>query len=80
MRIADADGATRLARAAEILERDLAPALSGSFTPEVYAVGESWTAAQPGDLRPDGRRSNLAEAIDGDPRALPRPPRAGHRR
>lgn len=65
MRIADADGATRLARAAEILERDLAPALSGSFTPEVYAVGDAWTAAQLGDLRVGDRRSNLAEAIDG---------------
>ena len=52
MRIADADGATRLARAAEILERDLAPALSGSFTPEVYAVGDAWTAAQPATCGP----------------------------
>src|SRR5688572_16691008 len=64
MRIADADGATRLARAAEILEQDIVPSLSGAFTPEVFAVGDSWTAAQPGDLRSDGRRSNLAEAVD----------------
>jgi hypothetical protein len=65
MRIADADGATRLARATEILEREIVPSLSGAFTPEVFAVGDAWTAAQPGDLRPDGPRSSLAEAVDG---------------
>ncbi len=64
MRIADADGATRLARAAAIFEQDIAPSLAGAFTPEVYAVGDSWTAAQPADFRSDGRRSNLAEAVD----------------
>ena len=64
MRIADADGATRLARAAEIVERDIGPSLAGSYIPELYAVGESWSSAQPADLKPDGRRSNLAEAVD----------------
>lgn len=64
MRIADADGATRLARAAEIVEREIAPSLAGTYTPELYAVGESWSAAHPDDLKPDGRRSNLAEAVD----------------
>jgi uncharacterized membrane protein len=64
MRIADADGATRLARAAGIFEQDIAPSLAGAFTTEVYAVGDSWTAAQPADFRSDGRRSNLAEAVD----------------
>src|SRR6187551_2634240 len=54
MRIADADGAARLDRAAAIVERELIPALSGSFTVELYAIGDSWTAAQPGELRPDG--------------------------
>jgi uncharacterized membrane protein len=64
MRIADADGGTRLARAAAIVERDIIPSLAGTYTPEVYAVGESWSAAQPTDLRPDSPRSNLAEAVD----------------
>ena len=64
MRIADTDGAARLDRAAAIVERELIPALSGSFTVELYAIGDSWTAAQPGELRPDGRRSDLAEAVD----------------
>jgi uncharacterized membrane protein len=64
MRIADADGAPRLARAAEIVERDLVPALSGTFTTELYAVGDSLSPAQPAELRPDGRRSQLAEAVD----------------
>ena len=64
MRIADADGGTRLALAAAIVEREIIPSLAGTYTPEVYAVSESWSATQPSDLRPDGRRSNLGEAVD----------------
>ena len=64
MRIADADGATRLARAAEIVEREIGPSLAGTYIPELYAVGESWSSALPADLKPDGRRSDLAEAVD----------------
>src|SRR5262245_25735747 len=64
MRIADADGSTRLARAAAIVEQNIVPSLAGTYTPELYAVGESWSATQPADLRADGRRSKLAEAVD----------------
>jgi uncharacterized membrane protein len=64
MRIADADGATRLARAARIVEQEIAPSLAGAFTTEVYAVADAWTTVQPADFRSDGRRSNLAEAVD----------------
>jgi uncharacterized membrane protein len=64
MRIADADQGTRLTRAAALVEREIVPSLAGTYTPELYAVGESWSATQPSDLRPDGRQSNLAEAVD----------------
>ncbi len=64
MRIADADGATRLERAVAAAEREILPSLATSFTPEVYAVGESWTAAPPDAMRPAARHSNLVEAVD----------------
>src|SRR2546425_7442322 len=40
MRLADADGQARLARALALLRNDLIPALSKTFTLEVYAVGD----------------------------------------
>src|SRR5437764_1352516 len=40
MRLADADGQTRLARGVSLLTRELLPALSGKFTTEVFGVGE----------------------------------------
>ncbi len=79
MRIADADGATRLARAAGIFEQDIAPSLAGAFTTEVYAVGDSWTAAQPADL-PIGREAKQpGRSRRRDPRTLSRAPGAWHR-
>lgn len=67
MRVPDAGGQTRIARAAELVRRELLPALSGSFTPEVYTVGESWTAASTDmldTLAADARHSNLTVAVD----------------
>src|SRR5258705_13074366 len=40
MRIADADGATRIARASAIVG-ELAPALSSQFTVELYSIGDA---------------------------------------
>ena len=40
MRLADAEGQTRLARAVALLRNDLLPTLSTRFAIEVYAVGD----------------------------------------
>jgi uncharacterized membrane protein len=63
MRIADADGQTRLARAVAIVEKELAPALSPRFTPEIHAVGEGIVPASLPALAPDARRSDLSGAL-----------------
>src|SRR5207253_6848251 len=56
-------GQTRIARASAILQRDLLPALSRQFTPEIYAIGENLSPAAPGRLTADARHSDLTGAL-----------------
>jgi uncharacterized membrane protein len=63
MRVADADGQTRISKAVGLLERDLLPSLAQRFTPEVYAIGETVMPATPGSLSPDASRSDLLGAL-----------------
>src|SRR5258706_7330042 len=63
MRVADADGRSRIARAADLLTRDLLPALSAQFTPEIYTIGDAVTPASPDRLAADERRSDLTGAL-----------------
>lgn len=63
MRVADADGATRLARAVQVLERDLLPSLGGRFRPEVFAVGEAVAPSNIDVLSAWARRSDLGAAL-----------------
>ena len=39
MRLNDADGETRIARATAVLDKELLPALSRQFTPDLFSVG-----------------------------------------
>lgn len=63
MRIADADGQPRLARATALLKTDLLPALSRDFTPELYAVGEGLAPASIDRLSADARQSDVSGAL-----------------
>jgi uncharacterized membrane protein len=63
MRVEDADGQARLARASTFLERELLPALAPRFAPEIYAVGETVTPAVAEALSTDARRSDLSGAL-----------------
>jgi uncharacterized membrane protein len=64
MRIADADGRPRLARAVDAVERDIVPALDGTFKIEVFALGDVPAPARLEDLKAEARHSRLAEAVD----------------
>ena len=63
MRVADADGQTRIARAADLLQRELLPTLSPPFTPEMYGIGEALTPTSPDRLSADARQSDLSGAL-----------------
>jgi len=63
MRVADADGRPRLARAVALLRGDLIPALSKHFVTELFAVGDGMAPAQLDALSADARRTDLAGAI-----------------
>jgi uncharacterized membrane protein len=63
MRLNDAAGQTRLARAAGLLQTTLLPALSRDFTVELYAVGTQVEPARLDRLSGDGRRSDLSGAL-----------------
>src|SRR6185436_21050053 len=63
MRLNDAGGQTRLARAAAVLQTTLVPALSRQFVPELYTVGERIEPARLDRLIGDGRRSDLSGAL-----------------
>jgi uncharacterized membrane protein len=63
MRLNDADGQTRLARAVALLQTNLVPALSRQFTPELYTVGERVAPARLDRLSGDGRQSDLSGAL-----------------
>ena len=63
MRLADADGQTRLARAIALLKNELGPALSSHFATEIYTVGESLAPGTIDGLTADARRTDLNGAL-----------------
>ena len=63
MRLLDADGQARFARALSLLNGSLLPALNKTFTPEVYSVGDRLEPAALAQIQPDGRRSDLKGAL-----------------
>jgi uncharacterized membrane protein len=63
MRLNDADGQTRIARAIALLRTELMPSLSRQFTPELYSVGERLEPASLDRLSADGRQSDLGGAL-----------------
>src|SRR5262245_9072218 len=66
MRINDADGQTRLARAIALVKSDLLPKVRDHFVPELYTVGDTLTPLQPATLDRVGanaRRTDLAGAL-----------------
>ena len=63
MRLGDAEGQTRIARASALLAGEFGTALSSHFTTELYAVGDTIVPAKAGTLSPDARRTDLSGAI-----------------
>ena len=66
MRLEDAGGQSRVARAAAIAKTDLMPALARQFHTELYSVGDGVAAAAPAALdrlSADARRTDLAGAL-----------------
>jgi len=63
MRLADADGQSRIARAAELLKTRLLPAINRQFSADVYAVGDGVAVANLDRLNADARRSDLSGAL-----------------
>ena len=64
MRLADADGQARLARATALLKTEWLPALSKHFTPELYSVVEGLAPATIDRLSADARQTDLAGALE----------------
>lgn len=63
MRVADADGQTRIARAVDLLQGELLPRLSAPFKPEMFGIGEALMPTSPDRLSADGRQSDLTSAL-----------------
>jgi len=63
MRLDDADGQTRAARAYALLKNELGAALSSRFATELYSVGEGLAPAKVDGLTADARRTDLAGAL-----------------
>ena len=63
MRINDADGQTRLARASGLLHNELGLPLTTHFTTEIYGVGDGLAPLNVDALTADARRTDLAGAI-----------------
>jgi uncharacterized membrane protein len=63
MRLADADGQTRLARATALLKTELGPALASHFVTELYTVGNGLTPGTIEGLTADARRTDLSGAL-----------------
>ena len=63
MRLADADGQTRLARANALLKTELAPALASHVVTEVFSVGDGLKPAAVDGFAPDARRTDLSGAL-----------------
>jgi uncharacterized membrane protein len=64
MRLNDADGQTRLARAIALLKNELGAPLSSRFTTEMFSVGDGLAPARLDGLRADARRTDLAGALE----------------
>ena len=64
MRLADADGQTRLARANGLLKNELAPALTSRFKTEIFAAGDGLAPGKIDGLAADARRTDLSGALD----------------
>ena len=66
MAIADvAGGGTRLDQALGLIRDEIAPGLADRFEVELWGFGETLDPLDPAAVRPDGRRSDLAGALDG---------------
>ena len=63
MRLADADGQTRLARAGALLKNELGLPLTSRFKTELYAVGDGLAPVKTEALAADARRTDLAGAL-----------------
>jgi uncharacterized membrane protein len=66
MRVEDADGTSRVARAAALLKTDVLPALRGRFAAEVFTVGDSVTRIDPAAadrIAASARRTDLSGAL-----------------
>src|SRR6185295_3540020 len=63
MRLDDADGQTRVARANALLKNELGAPLSSRFRTELYTVGEGLAPAKVDALTADARRTDLAGAL-----------------
>jgi uncharacterized membrane protein len=63
MRLNDAGGQTRLARAVALVRTNIVPALSRHFKPELYTVGDRVEPARLDRLSGDGRQSDLSGAL-----------------
>ena len=63
MRVADAEGQTRMARAASLLADQLLPALEGRFQVEVLAVGETLTPTSVNEVNPEARQTDISGAL-----------------
>src|SRR5918912_2855229 len=63
MRLADADGQPRLARAVSLLKLQLMPALEQHFQTELFTVGDGLRPASIDRLSADARRTDLTGAL-----------------
>ena len=63
MRLTDAEGQSRIARASSLVQYELLPALSTSYRTELFSVGDSLAAATAGSLSARARQSDLAGAL-----------------
>src|SRR5205085_6308270 len=63
MRVADAEGEPRIARAAAIVARQLIPGISTQAKAEVFSVGDAAVPADPQKLTAEARRTDLTGAL-----------------
>jgi uncharacterized membrane protein len=63
MRLTDAEGQSRMARASALVEFELLPALSKSYRTPLFAIGDSLAPASTGSLSARARQSDLAGAL-----------------
>ena len=63
MRLTDAEGQSRMARASSLLQFELLPALSKSYRTQLFAIGDSLTTASAEALNAHAHRSDLTGAL-----------------